>query len=243
MLPENMVNQFMIPEDRGHDLIPSNETLFCGGIDPFEYKYVDEDGSTGKSKGASYTLALPNLVQDEYVRRFDPEDIFSKRIISFYSERPSDPEIFLNDMILETLYFSKKVLIEDNKSTIVTMFIKLGLKKFLLFQNNDTGNIETYNPNKNQKQKSTQTGVSEEICNLIDSYFIKSEGTPDYCFLIEDIGLLNQLMVFDPFHTKKYDKVMAFGYALMALNSFNKPKRVATAQGLDMRKAAMALLH
>ncbi len=242
-LPENMLNQFFIPDEPKANLIPSNNTLFCGGIDPFEYKYVDEDGSTGKSKGASYTLALPNLVMDEYVRRTDPNDVFSKRIISFYSERPSDPEVFITDMILETLYFSKKVLIEENKATIVTMFKKLGLKEFLLFQNNDTGEIERFNPHKNQKQKSTQTGTVEEVCDLIDSLFIKRDGEPDYCQFIEDVELLNQLMVFDPFHTKKFDKVMAFGYALMALNSFDKPKKYANAQGIDMSKLTRALMN
>ncbi len=242
MLPENMINRFYIPQD-GLNLIPYNEILFCGGIDPFEYKYVDDDGNIGRSKGASYTLATQNLVMDEYVRRTDKNDVFSKRIISFYSERPSDPEVFVEDMILETLYFGKKVLIEENKSTIVTMFKKLGLINFLLFQNNDTGNIERYNPNKNQKQKSTQTGTIEEICSAIDSYFIKREGTPDYCFMIEDSALLSQLMSFDPTKTKKFDKVMAFGYSLMALNSFNMINKVSNNSGVDMRSACAALMQ
>jgi hypothetical protein len=237
LLDESLLNRFSIPDD-GSDLIPSDTINFVGGNDPFEYKERDMLGNIGGSKGASYTLALPNSAMDKYYsdiakkNKLPEGDSFSKRIISWYSERPPHPSTYFEDMVMETLYFGKKVLIEDNKAWLNQMFKDNGMRQFLLFQNVDTKKIEEYSrakeKSKKHKQKSTQDGDVEEICRIISEYLKQPEDPeqPDLCMLIEDMELLTQLSEFDPFDTKKFDKVMAFGYALMALNSFSVFQKV-----------------
>lgn len=246
MIDESMLNTFMLPDDNKKNIIPNSNVNFVGGIDPFAYKELDEEGNIGGSRGASYTLALPNAAMDNYYRSINPKDSFSKRIISWYCERPPNPNTFLEDMIMETLYFGKRVLIEDNKEWLNQRFKDSGMIEFLLFVNVKTGAIEKYSPakKKEHRQKSTQDGDIEEIGRVISEYLEppRSETDPDYCMLIEDIELLNQLMNFNPFKTKIFDRVMALGYALMALNSFSVVKKAERNPNLNMGELCRALL-
>jgi len=246
MLDESLVNTFMLPSDGKKNIIPNDVVNFVGGVDPFAYKELDAKGNIGGSKGASYTLALPNKALDNYYSNITKGDSFSKRIISWYSERPPNPNTYFEDMVMETLYFGKRVLIEDNKEWLNQMFKDNGMAQFLLFQNVQTKAIEKYAPAKAKlhKQKSTQDGDVEEICRIIAEYLMEpqEEGQPDLCMLIEDAELLTQLSGFDPNDTKKFDKVMAFGYALMALNSFNVLDKVKkNYEGINVRELCRVL--
>lgn len=228
MLPSGFTNKFMMADEGRNVIHPYNEVYFTGGVDPFSYMDVDEDGTVGGSKGASYTIALPNKLLDDYFSNITTGDTVSKRIVAWYCERPTDPNVFFEDMVKETLFFGKRILIENNKEWLTKLFKDKGLKNFLLFKNIETKEIEKYKPNKKQKEKSTQTGDVDEICRIISEYLSKpNNGEPDYCMLLEDVDLLSQLMRFNPLKTKTFDRVMAFGYTLMALNSFsvfNKPQ-------------------
>lgn len=242
-LPDGMYNNFMIPEEDNKGLIPGSTISCVGGIDPFDYTDV-VDGIKGGSKGASYTIGLPLAAMDSYYNEKQKGDSFSKRIISWYSERPPDPNTFFEDMVKETLFFGKLILIENNKPWLAKKFKEIGMINFLLFQNNETGEIEKYNPNKKQKAKSTQTGDSDEFCRIIDEYLVEPQnGQPDLCYLMEDMGLINQLLIFDPLHTKKFDKVMALAHAIMALNSFSIIQKVKSKPNFAMAELCKALMN
>lgn len=240
-LPESLYNNFQIPDDDSKNIIPGQTISCVGGIDPFDYSEVIE-GALGGSKGASYTLGLPIKALDHHYDKIRKGDSFSRRIVSWYSERPPDPNTFFDDMVKETLYFGKKILIENNKPWLTTKFKEIGMVEFLLFKNSETGRIEKYKPLSKQKAKTTQTGDVDELCRVTDEYLAEpTNGIPDLCFLMEDMDLLNQLTTFNPLQTKKFDKVMAFAYSIMALNSFSIIDKVKSGPPVHMQRVWSAL--
>lgn len=242
-IPEGLLNQWMLPADGQKNIQPTDQVNFIGSLDPSEYKYVDEEGKKGASENSSYILATPNMVMDNHFKSINPNDSWSNRIMAWYCHRPLNPNDFIEDFVMQILYFGMRVLVEDNKAWVCTVLKDMGLVKFLLFQNNVTGAIEPYNPNRKQKEKSTTTGTTDEICRRITLHWAKKPGEPDLCFLCEDVELLNQCMRFDPFNTKPFHKVMSYGYALMALDAFTAKGMIKQNTGtVPMRDIANALM-
>lgn len=185
---------------------PNPFTPYVGAVDPTDY-LRKKDAGVG-SQNAGYVLNFSDIALNTQA---DAE--VSNKIVCKYHYRHDNPDDTYEDIVKMVWFFGMYVLIEANKPWVIKKFVDDGLENFLLVR--DANNIiKPYQKWVHSKLPHTTAEVIQDIIRAIQKYIVS------HCRLIEDDKLIEQLMVFDPKDTKVSDLVMAFGLALISMESF-----------------------
>jgi hypothetical protein len=174
-------------ERRGDLYYPLNKHRFVIGVDPINHKYVEDDGR--KSMPAFYVYKKTDAL--------DPD--FSDSFIVEYVHRPSNPEVFFEDVFKCCVYYGCQMLFENQKEAIYTHFERTGGKPLVIFP-------------KNRKSPGLPSGegVHQQIAEYTNIYIDK------HIHKVKFRHLLNDWAKFDINNTKKFDATMAAGFSLIA---------------------------
>jgi len=205
---------FRIAQNFKNQYLPDENTIFCGAVDPTDYKEA-KDVQEG-SKNAIVIGCVNDVLRDTRHGYH-----CSNMVIAEYFDRPDDPDEFYEELVKAILFFGMYVLVEANKGWVVTRLKKDGLQNFLLVMDRKNGGIRPYREGDEKILINTTEDMINEYCRAISRYIRKTqlEGEIDNLLEIKSIRLLQQLMDFDPLKTKIYDLVVAFGYWRVAVEA------------------------
>jgi len=228
--PQDTNNVIARGRDEYNNLLPPDQYLFnyCGGIDPADWK--DAANMDVVSNVTIDTIAVPNTARNTAAQK-----IVTKIQYAEYMARPDNPREWFEDIVKHILYFGQLTIIEANNGATATKLEDEGLGHYMLWKN-QAGVICFYKANhKNlpvelggklkfiSNQKAGSVDVISDIILLIKSYFQRADkehGEVDYGELNRSERFIKQAKEFDPKDTKRFDLVMAKGYALMCLENF-----------------------
>lgn len=210
-------------DDMGN-LLPPNDFLYSMGGDPTQYAAGSEiiEGS----KNSCHVKSFPDLIMD--ARYKAP---LTNRLKFDYFDRPELPIEAFENFLKLIIYTGCISVVEANAPQVATQLMEEGLGYYMIVRDKDSNAFVQWQPFmglsvENEKKykliRTTGNGQSdrdiiEMIVKLIKNYINEPvAGEMDYAATIEDILLLEQLMNFDATNTKIYDKVMSFGYNLIA---------------------------
>jgi hypothetical protein len=196
------------------------------GGDPTNYAAKSEviEGS----KNGAYVISMPDELADSRAR-----DVVTKVIQIEYYHRPELPEEAFDDFLKLILYTGSLALIEANMPYVATRLLEEGMGKYMLVK--DKNGIITlwqrymglpHEPEKDyQLIRMTANAVNKDLLEILvrltKNYFHKPEaGDKDYGKTCKSTRLLQQLMDLDPSDTRVFDLFMAFGYALLAMDTY-----------------------
>ncbi len=208
-------------DEIGNILAPKKFKYF-GGTDPINY--ADDEAVEEPSMQSNFTMNI----HDERLNTIHKE-IVSKIIISEYNGRPELAEEAYQDIVKEIIYYGKLVLVEGNSPTFFTRLMNEGLGNYMIVKHKDSylcrWNIsmeKTEYKSVKRTRNGTQDEIMESLIEVIKHYTYRSEDDTrnQYAKTIKSLGLLEQLCKFSPTETKKYDRVMGFGYCLLAYETY-----------------------
>lgn len=199
-------------------LLPPRQFKNVGGADTVKWAEAIQEGS----KCAYGTMSIYDPIMDSRMKV-----ISSKRVISIYFGRPDNPREAYEQLIKETIFFSKLQIVEANEPTFVNMMMAEGLANYLIFKDSKSHvfsliQFETWMQlgvdfNFIYRTKSgNQNTVLETIIRSSKDYLYVGKDEPNYIETIHFIPLLKQFLDFDPEQTKPSDLVMMFGYMVLA---------------------------
>jgi len=180
-------------------------TTVVSGVDPFDHKTTTD---SRKSDAACYSL-----------RKYDPMNPGgSNKFISEYVNRPSTPEMFYEDILMQNVYFSSEVLIENNKPGILNYFRMRGYYGYLMKRPEST---QTKFSKKSEEPGIPMTGdaARDALINALVTYiydnigYNQDEDTYGSCPFNH---LLNDWVKFDVGKWTDYDSTVASGLAVLA---------------------------
>lgn len=208
---------------------PGNTHFFCAGVDPIDQKdTLDANPSKGaicvmrkfddtvdKEDGMYYTF------NDEVrgIVKGQPVDLGSNfqtnRVCATYTERPTDPAEFFEDVILTMVYFGSDFLPEKNKYGGLSAY--LNLRGYQMYEMDKPTTVKNY---KGQSEKGGVTATEGSINMYFD--FITSY-TCTMCNALDHPDLVLQLLTMNWKNRGKRDLGVAFGWALYASHQ-KKPR-------------------
>lgn len=224
---------------------PANTYYFSTGVDPIDQKQTI--GSSEEiSKGSFCVGRRPDdmidgiesrIAQyDDHVRgilKGDPLDFGSynetNRVVCTYLERPDDPTVFFEDLLMTLEYYGSDYLPEKNKAgALLTYMTQRGYEGYLM--QNPTS-IKNY---KGQTEKDGVT-MTEKSANTMFDYI--TTYTCKMANAIDHPTLLAQLLSMNWGNRGKKDLGVAFGWMLYAFN--NKVQR----KPIDKEEEAKEIVH
>ena len=204
-------------KSRTYSDIPDNKEHFCAGIDPFDYKIVQNGNTKGLSKGSLCIVKKDNPLKPT---RFD------NGVACLYLQRPPLPETFYEDCIKALKYYGCEALIERNKGDIIKYMKERGYEEFVAWLP-DQPERGIYNAS-----RESGGGVNGMLTEVIDQWI--GGGVDNVVFPM----LLSQLLEFDPTNTTKFDAAMSYGYALLlyktTIRQFNRKNKSKSISGFDV---------
>lgn len=185
---------------------PQEGTGYISGCDPADHDFVQ----SGASKLSLYIVKRQR-------GSHPPKIVFS------YTDRPDRVNDYYDQSVMALLFYGNvKVLIENNR---------WGMIKY--YQDNGYGHLLKEEPIPKQKMvkvRSKQVGVRATVSSIKEMERCLNHYTDDYCDLIPDPDLLLEFGVYGDENT---DRVMAFGWTLVALEddyvSVEQQQRVVSA--------------
>lgn len=227
--PAQHINQaIMQGRDEYGNLLPPDFFNYCGGIDPADWK----DAATADivSNIAIDTMAVQNTARNTLAK-----EVVTKIQYAEYLARPDNPYEWYEDIVKQILYFSQLIIVEANNAAVATKLEEEGLGHYMLFKN-QSGVICFYKANHKNlpiemggklkniaNVKAGSVDVISDIIILIKSYLQRANsdiGEIDYGALIRSERFFKQAKEFDPKDTRRFDLVMAKGYALMCHENY-----------------------
>lgn len=227
--PAQHINQaIMQGRDEYGNLLPPDIFNYCGGIDPADWK----DAATADivSNIAIDTMAVQNTARNTLAK-----EVVTKIQYAEYLARPDNPYEWYEDIVKQILYFSQLIIVEANNAAVATKLEEEGLGHYMLFKN-QSGVICFYKANHKNlpiemggklkniaNVKAGSVDVISDIIILIKSYLQRANpdiGEIDYGALIRSERFFKQAKEFDPKDTRRFDLVMAKGYALMCHENY-----------------------
>lgn len=212
-------------KDEWGNLNPPPRFKNTGGIDPADFR--DAGNAEEGSMIAAYTMPLHNPVLNTANNR-----VVTKIAGDEYLARPDNPEEWYQDIVKMIIYHSCLFTIEANNGTISTRLEDEGLGHYMMWKNEENilslylanhKNIEGKVRKHIRNSKSGGTDTIADIILYIKNYLQRGNllyGEIDYGALIKSERLIKQLKEFEADDTKKYDLVMAIGYALMCHENY-----------------------
>lgn len=221
--PQDVNRAIAIGRDEYANLLPPPYFLFCGGIDPADWR--DAGNFDEGSMIAIDTMAVHNTE-----RNTQNGKVVTNIQYAEYLARPDNPQEWYEDIVKQIIYFGQLTIIEANNGTTATKLEDEGLGHYMLFKNQE-GIFCHYKANhKNlpvelggklkhiKNVKAGSVDIISDIIIYIKSYLQRAEkdyGEIDYGELIRSERFIQQAKEFDAKDTKRFDLVMAKGYALM----------------------------
>jgi hypothetical protein len=163
------------------------------------------------------------------------KEVVTKIQYAEYLARPDNPYEWYEDIVKQILYFSQLIIVEANNAAVATKLEEEGLGHYMLFKN-QSGVICFYKANHKNlpiemggklkniaNVKAGSVDVISDIIILIKSYLQRANsdiGEIDYGALIRSERFFKQAKEFDPKDTRRFDLVMAKGYALMCHENY-----------------------
>ena len=165
--------------------------------------------------------------------KFDPMSPYDSKIFVYqYIGRPPKPEMFYEDMIMQSFFYGCEILCETNKIGVVNYFRMRGYEKYLMKRPEPT---HTPHSKKNQREYGipmTGEDARNALIGAIESEiydnvgYLESEDTYANCYFDE---LLLDWAKFDINNWTPYDCTVASGLALLAERKYVlKQKSVTT---------------
>jgi hypothetical protein len=196
------------PEDRnakrsgGGHWFPSGTTNVAG-VDPYDHRVTTD---SKKSDAASYVY-----------KKYSPWDN-GECFVSEYINRPATPELFYEDMIMQMVYFSGELLVENNKPGVINYFRQRGYLGYLMKRPEET--MTKYSV-KQQEVGIPMTGEAarDALVNGLVSYVYDSIGynpERDAYGICPFENLLDNWLNFDVLKWTDYDPTVASGLAILA---------------------------
>lgn len=180
-------------------------TTIVSGVDPFDHKTTTDNK---QSDAACYGL-----------KKFDPLNPGgSNCFISEYVNRPSTPEMFYEDILMQNVYFSSEVLIENNKPGILNYFRMRGYYGYLMKRPEST---QTKFSKKSEEPGIPMSGdaARDALVNGLVTYIYDNIGynqETDTYGTCSFNHLLNDWIRFDVSKWTDYDSTVASGLAILA---------------------------
>lgn len=221
--PQDVNQAILYGRDDYNNLLPPTIFNFCGGIDPADWK--DATNMDVVSNVTIDTIAVHNTARNTAAGKIVTNIQYAE-----YMARPDNPNEWYEDIVKQIIYFGQLTIIEANNGATATKLEEEGLGHYMLFKN-PAGVICHYKANhKNlpvelggklkhiSNQKAGSVDVISDIIIYIKSYLQRADKEYheiDYGELIRSERFIKQAKEFDPKDTKRFDLVMARGYALM----------------------------
>lgn len=185
----------------GDKMLPSNNHIYAGGIDPYDHGFIEIDGKKQLSDGAIAIVKKEGSVHKS-------ENGSDGAVVLFYRCRMPNPDTLYEDAMKACVYYGCEALIEINKPGCDREFAKRGL--------------EAYSAKlKGEKERgiSTTADTNRDLAALTDTYIERHIQKIMFKKLIED------WLRFDVNKTTKFDGAMAVGCALKLIDDRDMVKR------------------
>lgn len=169
---------------------PSKGMDYVSGQDPADHDYVQQGASN-----------LSMYIMSKQRGSRPPQIVFS------YTDRPQKVDDFYEQSIMALIYYNNtKTLIENNRNGMIKFYERNGYT-YLLRQ-------EPIAKNKLSRTATNKIGVTATAKSIQEMERLINHYTDDHCNLIPDIDLLDE---FTKYGEENVDRVMAFGWTLVAL--------------------------
>ncbi len=146
---KDMRNKFIM---KGNKITPANTDIGRGGVDSYD---IDDTVDPRNSKGACHFYNKGNI-----------QGYPSNQFVLEYIHRPSHADTFYEDIIMASVFYGYPLLIENNKSGIITYFTKRGYVGYVMPR------PEIYTPEGSRRTKQLGLPASTDI---IDQHAQKLE--------------------------------------------------------------------
>lgn len=207
----NATKSYKDPHDGKVKFKPVNNDLWRIGVDPIRTVKTDDPRA---SQMAVHGYMYFNLDLD-----FGKEqkDYISDNILFEYCHRDTDPENNYEEVIMMMRWLGCSALVEQNAGEFNKHLRSRGYERFLIYRKNFSKDILDNKNTKNSKSGENPVSTTVEV---IESYVKRIAAKVKRAGMrINSLPLLYQLAAFDPKKPTKYDLVVSFGYALLAVEA------------------------
>jgi len=223
-LPENMRNE-STPGRNG--IIPVHTDISGAGTDPFDHRTTVDNR---KSNAASYVFKGYDLLNRH----------LSNRFVCEYIARPDVPEIFYDDMAKQCVYYSNRMLIENQKPGLINYMRTNGFYNYVM--KTRQGDYTKSNSTKQVDGISLSgDNARESLINKLLTYVYHNVGYIDeetqeklgfakitpkmhgFCYFDH---LLTDWLNFDITKWTDYDATVASGLSILAVDPVRKTIKV-----------------
>tara|TARA_R110000787_G_scaffold20623_7_gene61428 strand:+ start:1940 stop:4048 length:2109 start_codon:yes stop_codon:yes gene_type:complete len=168
------------------------------GIDSFDHDQTEETTESKFSKGAGVTLCHSG----GYYSR--------PTFVCIYLNRPPKAEIFYEDMLKQSIFYSSPAMIENQKPTILSFWKKNGYGGYIM---KDPLNAKSKTDGISTRSDTTRLEMDNKImAHIYDNVGRIDESTMGNCFFDD---LIKDWKEFNPQKRTKYDLSIASGLALL----------------------------
>lgn len=188
--------------------LPVNDDLATGGLDPIRWTQTADSRA---SKLAAYGLWRYDPIMDHGK---DVKEWISHNIQWKYHGRSKDPTDDYENIIKAMRFFGHRIMPEGNLSEFTKHAYDRGYWNYLIIRKDFDKTVlagKSKNPMTAENPVSTQKEVIDAFVTRIIQ-FINVHGRR-----LQDVPLIKQLQDFDPSNQTMFDLVIAFGYALIAM--------------------------
>ena len=157
-------------------------------------------------------------------------EVVTKVICMEYHFRPALAEAAYQDLVKWMIYTGGLMLLEGNSPTFFTRIMNEGLGNYMVIKHKD-GYLEKWNvamekgeyKSVKRTANAVQDELMEQLIESIKNYTFKNDDDDivKYAETIKTVTLFEQLINFKPKETKKFDKVMGFGYTLICYETYH----------------------
>lgn len=186
---------------------PGNPNI-VSGVDPFDHKFTTDNR---KSNAASYVF-----------KKFDPLDPANSALpVAQYIARPHTPEMFYEDMLMQSVFYGCELLSENNKIGLVNYFRQKGFAQYLMHRPEHTHT--SYSRKEQMEVGIPMTGeeARQSLMDAVIGYIYNHVGfdmATNFYGKLFFTELIEDLINFDPEKWTPHDCTVAFGLALLATN-------------------------
>ncbi len=213
-------NQFTLTKNKK---APANRHISCSGTDPYDHKTV-----AGKKKSNAASVVRV---------KFDPMNPYDSKLFAcLYVARRPTPELFYEDMIIQSFFYGHEMLVETNKPGICNYFRTRGYFKYLMRRPEPThtafskkNQTEPGIPMSGDAARGALIGALEtEVYNNVG--WIEKEEMYAKCYINE---LCLDLIEFEADNWTKYDITVATGLSLLGERKFVAHKELDDSQKIQ----------